>query len=112
MRIDQEHYEDMTMVVPQDALVGDDAMQLGEAFASVLAENPQDVMLDLSKVTQIDSKGLEVLVGATEQLIRGGRVLKLTAANETIREILALTELASLFEYSDSVDYSTDESIL
>jgi len=108
MKIDEEHYEDMTMIIPQDSLIGDDALQLGEAFATVLAENPRDVMLDVSKVRQIDSKGLEVLVVATEQLIRSGRVLKLTAADETFREVLELTELASLFEYADAIDYTTE----
>jgi len=108
MKIDQEHYEDMTMIIPQDSLVGDDALQLGEALATVLAENPQDLTIDVSKVAQIDSKGLEVLADATEQLIRSGRALKLVAADETLREILELTELASLFEYSDSVEYSPE----
>ena len=110
MKIDQEHYENMTMILPQDSLVGDDALQLGGVLTTVLTENPQDVMIDVSKVTQIDSKGLEVLVAATEQLIRSGRALKLVGADETLREILELTELASLFEYSDIADY-TIESI-
>ena len=108
MKIDQEHYEDMTMIIPQDSLIGDDAQQLGEVLTTVLGESPQDLMIDVSKVTQIDSKGLEVLVDATEQLIRSGRALKLVAADETLREILELTELASLFEYSDSVEYSPE----
>jgi len=108
MKIDQEHYEDMTMLVLHDSLVGDDAAQLGEVLAGVLAENPQDLVIDVSKVAQIDSKGLEVLVDATEQLIRSGRALKLTAADEILREILELTELASLFEYSDSVEFTPE----
>ena len=108
MKIDREQYEDMTMIIPQDSLVGDDALQLGGILTTVLDENPQDVMVDVSKVTQIDSKGLEVLADATEQLIRSGRALKLVAADETLREILELTELASLFEYSDSVDHATE----
>jgi len=108
MKIDLEHYEDMTMIIPRDSLVGDDALQLGEVLTTVLAENPRNLMINVSKVTQIDSKGLEVLVDATEQLIRGGRALKLVAADETLREILELTELASLFEYSDSVEYSPE----
>ena len=110
MKIDQEQYEDMTMIIPQDSLVGDDALQLGGILTTVLDANPQDVIIDVSKVTQIDSKGLEVLADATEQLIRSGRALKLVDADETLREILELTELASLFEYSDSVD-DTIESI-
>jgi anti-anti-sigma factor len=108
MNIEQEHYEDMTMIIPQDSLQGDDAAQFGAVLATVMSENPQDVIVDVSKVTQIDSKGLEVLVDATEQLIRSGRVLKLVAADETLREILELTELASLFEYADSVEYNIE----
>ncbi|MBC8373349.1 MAG: STAS domain-containing protein [Phycisphaerae bacterium] len=108
MKIDQEHYEDMTMLIPNDSLVGDDAVQFGEVLAGVMAENPEDLVIDVSKVTQIDSKGLEVLVDATEQLIRSGRALKLAGADETLREILELTELASLFEYSDSVEYTPE----
>ncbi|MDP6543725.1 MAG: STAS domain-containing protein [Phycisphaerae bacterium] len=110
MNIEQEHYEDMTMIIPQDSLVGDDATQLGAVLTAVMSENPQDVIVDASKIVQIDSRGLEVLVDATEQLIRGGRVLKLVAADENLREILELTELASLFEYADSVDYSTENA--
>ena len=110
MKIDQERYEEMTMIIPQDSLVGDDANQLGGVLATVLDENPQGVMIDVSKISQIDSKGLEVLVGATEQLIRSGRALTLVSADATLREILKLTELASLFEYSDSVEF-TPESI-
>ena len=108
MKIDQEYYEDMTLITPQDSLVGDDAVQLGGVLTTVLTENPQDVVINVSKVTQVDSKGLEILVDATEQLIRGGRVLKLVGADETFREILELTELASLFEYADSVDRTTE----
>ena len=108
MKIDQEYYDDLTLITPQDSLVGDDAVQLGGVLTTLLSENPQDVVINASKITQVDSKGLEVLVDATEQLIRGGRVLKLVGADEMFREILELTELASLFEYADSVDCTTE----
>jgi len=108
MKIDQENYENATMLIPEDSLVGEDASQLGVVLSTVLSENPQDVIVNVSDVKQIDSRGLEVLVDATEQLIRSGRVLKLVGADENFREILELTELASLFEYDDSVEYSTE----
>jgi anti-anti-sigma factor len=108
MNIYQERHEDMTVIGPQDSLVGDDALELGKILTAVLDENPPSMVVDMSKVTKIDSKGLEVLVDVNEQLIRSGRALKLAAADETLREILELTELASLFEYSDSVDRTTE----
>ncbi|MCP4379493.1 MAG: STAS domain-containing protein [bacterium] len=108
MKIDQKHYQEMTVIVPHDSLVGDDASQLGEALSLALSENPHDVAVDVSRVSQIDSKGLEVLVDTTEQLIRSGRALKLISADETLREILELTELASLFEYSDSPELTPE----
>jgi len=108
MKIDQENYDGATMLIPAESLVGEDAAQLGVVLTTVLSENPQDVIVDVSDVKQIDSRGLEVLVDATEHLIRSGRALKLVAADETFREILELTELASLFEYADSMDNSIE----
>jgi len=104
MKIDQEQYDDVTLITPQGAIIGDDAEQLAAVLATVLEGNPQNVMLDMSNVPQIDSTGLETLAVATEQLIRTGRVLNLAVVDETISEILTLTGLASLFEYSDSVE--------
>ena len=108
MRIDQEQYEDMTIIIPHDSLVGDDATQLGAVLNTVLSDSPQDLLVDVSKIKQIDSRGLEVLADTTEQLIRGGRALKLAGADENLREILELTELASLFEYADSAEHSIE----
>ena len=108
MQIDQENYDNATMLIPNDSLVGEDAAQLEVVLTTVLSENPQDVIVDVSDVKQIDSRGLEVLVDATEHLIRSGRALKVVGADETLREILELTELASLFEYADSADYSIE----
>lgn len=104
MKIDQERYGDMTMIIPQDSLVGDDAVQLGGVLTTILSENSQDVIIDVSKIKRVDSRGLEVLVDATEQFIRSGRTLKLANADEILREILELTEVASLFEYCDTVE--------
>ena len=108
MNIEQEHHEDMILITPHDSLVGEDSKHLEEVLTTVLAEGPQDVIVDASKVGRIDSKGLQVLVDATEQLIRSGRALKLAGADETLREILELTEVASLFEYCDSVDRTSE----
>ncbi len=93
----------MTVLRPQGPIAAGDAGQLAEQLAQVLSEGHETV-IDLSKVAFVDSRGLEVLVDATEQLIRSDRVLKLAEANEVLREVLELTELASLFEFFDHVN--------
>ena len=51
-------------------------------------------MVDLSAVPFVDSKGLEALVEVTEEMGKSGQVLRLCAANKTVREVLELTDLA------------------
>ena len=59
-------------------------------------------VLDASALAYADSKGLETLVEVQEELARAGQSLKLCGLNETLREILDLTELAPRFEnYND-----------
>jgi anti-anti-sigma factor len=60
--------------------------------------------VDLARVALLDSRALEVLVEATEKLIRGGEALILVSANDVVREVLELTDVASLFEQYDDLD--------
>ena len=50
------------------------------------------------------SLGLETLVDVTEQLSSSGQSLKLCAANKTLREVLNLAGVGSLFEHFDDVN--------
>ena len=56
-------------------------------------------VLDAVEIAFVDSRGLECLVEVNEQLMKGGQSLKVCGANETIREILELTDLSSVFEH-------------
>ena len=40
----------------------------------------------------------------TEQLAQSGNALKLCGVNETVREVLDLTDLTSLFEYFEDIN--------
>lgn len=103
MRIQQERYGDVIVVKPHGALVGADADQLRVQLTQA-AEDGSGVVLDVSAASFVDSRGLEVLVDAGEQLIRGGGTLKLARASPTLLEVLELCELASMFERFDDVN--------
>ncbi len=85
------------------AITGEDADRLGQRLADVLEGPGVRVVVDMAGVTLLDSRALEVLVEATEKLIRGGEALILVSANDVIREVLDLTDVASLFEQYDNL---------
>jgi anti-anti-sigma factor len=61
-------------------------------------------VLDASAIQFVDSKGLEALVDAYDAIAQTGQSLKLCGVNETIRQVLELTELASRFEHFADVN--------
>jgi anti-sigma B factor antagonist len=60
-------------------------------------EDIDDVIVDLSKVTYIDSSGLGVLVGAHRRLKSEGRSLVLRVADAEMIKLLSITGLDQLF---------------
>jgi anti-sigma B factor antagonist len=62
------------------------------------------VVVDLSKVTYIDSSGLGTLLATYISAKSAGCDLKLVNLTQRIKDLLHLTRLASVFEgYGDSV---------
>ena len=60
-------------------------------------EDVDDVIVDLRKVTYIDSSGLGVLVGAHRRLKSEGRSLVLRFADPEMIKLLAITGLDQFF---------------
>ncbi len=92
------------MLGPDGALTQEDAEQFKDHLRHALSESSGRVVVDLSAVPFVDSRGLEVLVEANDVLGEGGRSLKLCGINETIREVLDLTGLALRFDHFDDTN--------
>ena len=93
----------MTVIKPYGPIAGSDSDLFQAHLMRLVAERPPRIVLDASKVSFMDSRGLEAIAEATEQLIRTGEALKLAGVSETLREVLELTELAPLFEEYDDL---------
>src|SRR4029453_18979858 len=89
---------------PRGPLCQADAEQFKTRAAEVLTASMGRLVIDASAVPYVDSRGLEGLVGLSEELAESGQALKLCGANETVREVMDLTDLASLFEHYDEVN--------
>ena len=66
------------------------------------------IVLDLGKVTFVDSAGLGALIAArTSAQLRGAGV-KLANLTKKMRDALTITKLATVFDLYDSVDAAVD----
>lgn len=104
MQIKEQTQGAVMVLEPDGALIQDDADQFKGRLTEALAESSGRVVVDLSSVPFIDSRGLEILVEVNDALSDSGRALKLCGINETIREVLDLTGLAIRFDHYDDTN--------
>ena len=84
------------------ALVGEldisTAPRLEEELRRVEAGSPRVLVLDLSKLTFMDSTGLRLLIGADARAREAGRRLVLIRGNEMVQRVLRVTRLDERLE--------------
>jgi anti-sigma B factor antagonist len=86
-----------------------------EGEAKLLAESAlgclrsaDDVVLDLGAVAMVDSAGIGQLVLISMQAQALGRSVSIACAPDRVRKLLVLTNVASLFEFFETVDAALD----
>jgi len=67
------------------------------SLASMIAEQPEHVVVDLSGVTFIDSSGLAVLIKAMQDIKEYGGKLTLAGINNNVRSIFEMARLDQVF---------------
>ncbi|MGP1272672.1 MAG: STAS domain-containing protein [Phycisphaerales bacterium] len=103
MQIDEHQQAAVTVVTPRGALTGDEAGVLLSRLRVVVRQCAGRCVLDLTHVPYLDSQGLEAIVDISEEMSRVARSLKIAAANETLREVLDVTEVAAMCDQYDDV---------
>ncbi|HEX8550721.1 MAG TPA: STAS domain-containing protein [Abditibacteriaceae bacterium] len=87
------------------------APQLREELHRVCADNGETgrcIIVDLSRVSFIDSTGLGVLIGGLKRARENGS-LSLVCPNVRVRRVFEITGLTSVFPMFDSVGDATDD---
>lgn len=98
MDIEEQRKGAVTVVRPVGPLCAEDVEQFKRRLTDVFSRSLGRLIIDASAIPFVDSPGLEALVQMTETASRSGQSLKLCRVNETLREVLDLTDLANLFE--------------
>jgi anti-anti-sigma factor len=104
MKIEEQKQGAVTVLRPIGPLTAEAAVDMRGQLSGINQRTMGRFVIDAGAISFVDSAGLEVLLDTTDQLIAGGRVLKMCGANDTLREVLELTGLTASFEYYDDVN--------
>ena len=104
MKIQQQMHGAVTVLKPVGPVTQVDADSLRDLLLEVRGRSLGRLVLDASAMPFVDSRGLEVLLEVNSELEESGQALKLCGLNEVVREVLELTDLASLFELFEDVN--------
>ena len=104
MKITDQRQGAVTVVKPEGPLTEAEVAAFKQRLLETLSGSLGRFVVDMSAVPFVDSKGLEALLDITEEMGKTGQVLRLCAANKTVREVLELTELASQFDHFEDAN--------
>jgi len=83
-------------------VLGQETIALREKVKVLLGEGKKKLVLDLKKVTFIDSSGLGTLVAAHASAKSSGATLRLCNLGSRTIELMQMTRLMTIFEVSNS----------
>ena len=82
--------------------LGETNRQLHEALRGAVTDGKKNVILNLAKVTGIDSSGLGELVAGYSTLRSADGSLKLINLPERVNDLMTITKLYTVFDIYDS----------
>lgn len=102
MKIDTQQYNDIMVIQLQGEFTAEAVKSFEDIASGVLNTRISGIVLDMSKVVQMDSRALEQLTTLNEQCRERLRQLKLAGLDETCTKILEVTRLLPQFDaYSE-----------
>ena len=93
------------LIEPKGSLVGgDETIELRQAIAGFTEREYQKLILNLDKVTYLNSTAIGVLVSAHTSYARRGWQVKVCGLNSNINNIFVVTKLTLVFDVYDTLD--------
>ena len=83
---------------------GNETMEVHDKIKELISKDVKKVVIDLGKVTWMNSTGLGALMGAMTSLRNAGGDLKLSRVTEKVKSLFMITKLITIFDTFDSVE--------
>lgn len=107
MKITEEQRGEVTILRLAGELTAETAEAFDRRVRDAFADRRRDFVVDLTKVTRVDSRGLESLTALYRHCEDELGLLRLCGADETFRKIIEITRLDHLLAVYNDVDEAT-----
>ena len=104
MQLHEQQCGAVTALRPEGPLVAEDVEEFKQRAHELLHRDLGRCVVDFSAVPYVDSRGLEAMLDVNDEISQTGHALKLCGANDTIRQVLELTNLGHTFEHFADVN--------
>jgi anti-sigma B factor antagonist len=78
--------------------------EVSKELRTLVAEKPKLLVVDLAKVTYMDSSGLAVLIEGMQAVQEYGGTFRLASVQESVRHIFEIARLDQVFDIFPDVD--------
>ena len=103
MKIRRDDSGEVTVLRLDGKLMGGpDADKFQSQVKELVSEGRSKVLLDLSKVSWVNSTGLGILISGYTTIQNSGGSMRLVGANKRIDQIFMVTKLHTIFQSFDS----------
>jgi anti-anti-sigma factor len=104
MKIEEDRQQGAVILRPQGPIAGADVEQFRVHLARAMGGDDRRFILDLGRVQYIDSQALEALLDVNDKALRTGSSLSVCRADQTLREVFALTGLEASFRQFETLE--------
>ena len=105
MALEKEKRGDIWVLTPRkDLMGGEETRQLEQGIREIVAEGVPRIVVDLGRISYLNSTGLGSLVAAHMSCQNRQGFLRLANISKRIHNLFIITKLAFVFETFDSVD--------
>lgn len=105
MKFSSREENDVVILEPKGKMMGGpDTDMFHDKLHELVSKNIKKVVIDLSKVEWMNSRGLGTLISGLTTMRNNGGELKLACVTNKIESLLTITKLITVFEDYDSVE--------
>ena len=103
MRYEENEIQNVTIVSVHGDIIGDQSRRrLVDHVWALLAEDRSRIVLDVTDVRHVDSRGLGELIECFRAAESRGAAVKLLGVNGRLSDLLVITKLVNVFECFDT----------